>query len=405
MDGDKVMNAGVHGQQVQDQPSEGAMATCLVSKRTSLLAGLRFQALRNVHPSAMSCTGDDERRLRVAEAIRKLARRIRACPDGKFQPSTPPQLLDKLTDELLIIALEAVVTVSAEEPALTANATLRLLAWTVADARGATQPLGKTLALTVGKRLDRQARSVRTVLSATLERAQHDRQDLQGGTPALVEAARAEIDARVRTAVEAARNEVYIGFHELLPLLPGATAAAVTMAAVAADADADDDDAEDAAAHTPMNASASLAECRYACSSRICERRAVASRGSSSRTSIKPERNTMPPDLAKALGPDAAQRMRDTVDNPQMNGEQWWSIGLPNYVRGLLHTEQVDREYYEGMLSDEYKETHRAKCEAAAAEAQLEEAEETIEELRGQLREAKGREDALHEDIHRCRWE
>ena len=39
------------------------------------------------------------------------------------------------------------------------------MAWVVADARGATEPLEKALADTVGKRLDKQAQKVREALA------------------------------------------------------------------------------------------------------------------------------------------------------------------------------------------------------------------------------------------------
>ena len=94
---------------------------------------------------------------------------------------------------------------SAEEPALSANAGLRLLAWTVADARGATRPLEKPMALTVGKRLDRQAQSVRGMLFAASDRAAEERLELQSRSPTFTEAARADIDARERAVYVRAR--------------------------------------------------------------------------------------------------------------------------------------------------------------------------------------------------------
>ena len=60
--------------------------------------------------------------------------------EGSFTPAPPPALLDKITDMLLVVASDAVSAVGAEEPALSGNATFRLLAWTVADARGANLP-------------------------------------------------------------------------------------------------------------------------------------------------------------------------------------------------------------------------------------------------------------------------
>ena len=84
-----------------------------------------------------------------------LARRIRSFPEGQHTASPPPRLLHELTDEQIVVATRAVKAVAAEAPPLSGNRTYALLAWTVADARGAAVPLDRPLALTVGKRLDR----------------------------------------------------------------------------------------------------------------------------------------------------------------------------------------------------------------------------------------------------------
>ena len=103
----------------------------------------------------------------LIKALRSRAERLRPFAGGRFEPSQPPALLDKLTDQLLVVASDVVTSVAAEaSPALTGKATLRLLAWVVADARGATTPLDKALAETVGKRLDKQAQKVRETLAA-----------------------------------------------------------------------------------------------------------------------------------------------------------------------------------------------------------------------------------------------
>ena len=99
-------------------------------------------------------------------ALEALARRILPFPNGNFSPSPPPALLDAITDELLVVTADVVAAVAAEvAPRPSGKALLRLLAWVVADARGATVALEKLLAETVGKRLDRQAQKVRTELA------------------------------------------------------------------------------------------------------------------------------------------------------------------------------------------------------------------------------------------------
>ena len=129
-------------------------------------------------------------------------------PGGQLHALTASSpLLSTLTDELLVIASDAVKAVAAEGKALSGNGGLRLLAWTVADARGATAALDKPLALTVGRRLDSRAFTVRKDLEAA---AEEDRvADCSYNHQVMEQAAKKK-----------ARDEVYIGFWELESLLP-----------------------------------------------------------------------------------------------------------------------------------------------------------------------------------------
>ena len=174
----------------------------------------------------LDCTDPAERPAGEAKALQKLAQRIRSFPEGKFTPSPPPRLLHELTDEILVVASSAVAGVGREEPALSTNAALRLLAWTVADALGASVVLDKPLALMVGKRLDRQAQSVRANFRAITARAAEARtsaRDAAAGDPALtarLPRVLSAIDSEERTAMALACTEVYVGFNELESLLP-----------------------------------------------------------------------------------------------------------------------------------------------------------------------------------------
>jgi hypothetical protein len=172
--------------------------------------------------------GGQKRRAQRSEAIGKLAERILTFPDGKFEPSPPPQLLCKLTDEDLVVAVDAVEAVVAKQhPRPSGRAQFRLLAWTVADARGAATPLEKALAETVGKRLDRQAQKVRGDIELC-EREYHERRLYAS------EAEHASMDAAHRLAMEALRTEVYVGFHELEPAGEEEAAVAALPATLAA---------------------------------------------------------------------------------------------------------------------------------------------------------------------------
>ena len=84
----------------------------------------------------------------MPEALRALARRVRSLPDGDSESSPPPQLLGELTNGVVVVVSEAVAAVAAEATLRVAGrARYRLLAWTVANARGATRRLTKSEAI------------------------------------------------------------------------------------------------------------------------------------------------------------------------------------------------------------------------------------------------------------------
>ena len=174
--------------------------------------------------SPLYSAGDDVRRAKLSEALEKLTQRILTFPEGKHEPSAPVQLLHQLTDEILVLAADAVEKVMAkQQPRPSGKAQFRLLAWMVADARGATTLLEKALAETVGKRLDRQAQKVRGDISAVRAAAREARLRATGDTDdrAATQPLVAAIDADERTKLQSLREEVYVGFHELESLLPG----------------------------------------------------------------------------------------------------------------------------------------------------------------------------------------
>lgn len=171
--------------------------------------------------------GGQKRRVERSEAFLKLAARIVTFTGGDFEPSPPPQLLSKLTDEDLVLAVDAVEAVAAKQQQRpTGRAQFRLLAWTVADARGAATPLEKAAAETVGKRLDRQAKKVRGDLESC-ELAYRERRLIASDVD------HASMDAAFRLEIETLRSEVYVGFHEL-ELAVAEDAAAALPAALAA---------------------------------------------------------------------------------------------------------------------------------------------------------------------------
>ena len=85
----------------------------------------------------------------------------------------------------------------------------------------------------------------------------------------------------------------------------------------------------------------------------------------------------------------------------------WWSNGVPNLIRLLRH-QLAEKEKW--LAEDELiiKKLNKERVpigwwEESVVEA-AHEAEEEVKELKKQLQEAKGREDALLEVIDRCRW-
>ena len=306
----------------------------------------------------------------------------------------PPRLLDKLTDELLVIASHAVAAVSAEEPKLSGNAGLRLLAWTVADARGAVRPLEIKQARTAGLRLDRQARTVLGVLMAACERAERDHQDLEGRSPEFAATASADVEQRLQATFEKHHDEVYVGFSELPELLPeaDATPAVATAGGGSADADADTDadaDALAALAEEPTAAGAAYEVEEFL-------------RGQGLRfpwklvEEYKQQDHSVPPDLAKALGREAVQVMWHRIGDFRKSfvGERWWSYGLPHFISLLLLDRSLDRkdvEWHEAELARQQEVSRRNE---ERLEADIEELEQENARLRVALRDAQSRERA-----------
>ena len=86
--------------QVQDHPLEGACACCLVPLRLPCSASSCSSVTALCCPygsGSLKSTSD------VWKALEARAKRILPFTDGNFAPSPPPALLDKLTDELLVV--------------------------------------------------------------------------------------------------------------------------------------------------------------------------------------------------------------------------------------------------------------------------------------------------------------
>ena len=328
--------------------------------------------------------------------LTELARRIRASPEGKFEPSPLPQHLDKITDELLIVASDAVSAVGAESPPLSGNGVFKLLAWTVADARGACTPLDKALALTVGKRLDRQAVAVRAKLEAIKLRWSDEcdaiRLNAASNTamttllPLLIESALVSEQSELHRA----REEVYIGFHELDALLP-------EWYVDSGEANESDHALEPVSATEPVAQLTQAAASDSPWASTVHFPWLV--------DDTPDESCPVPPDLAGALTTDALQmlwqRSRDfnlTYDT----AAQWWSIALPGLANHLVHLLARQREDLKEAVrltavTRELCKGYKLSSDLAvnAWDSQEGQHGRQIEELEEKLKLAETREEAL----------
>lgn len=288
----------------------------------------------------MLTTGASSSSADVSEKLKQLAKRLLPFTEGSFEPSPPPELLDTLTDELLVVAHDAVQAVaSTSSVPLSGKAKFRLLAWLVADARGAQVPMDKPLAETVGKRLDRQVQKVRTDLLAAVAAAQVDRDRAHARArvdPAFRTQLRPHlsiIDETERLATERPSNEVYVGFHELESLLPERAPQpvqrALPPALAAALCVADEADAE-------------------------------------------PEVAAIPHDLAVALGHDGVQalwrHMEELGRCPRREGD--WRALLPGLVRVTLA--RCAAAYNEGQVDSLYQQVEETEERKKAVELEYE---------------------------------
>lgn len=336
----------------------------------------------------------------VVDALKTVARRIRTFPEGQYVPSPRPQLLDRLTDELLVTASDVAKSVAAEAPPISGNSALRLLAWTVADARGATLVLEKPLALTVGKRLDRQAGSVRAQLAGIRERAEALRSSLRANARGhALTTGLANADADEMTVLNAVHGEVYIGFHELESLIPtpacdgpGAPASPASSASLASP--------DSAPTHPkPMDSPTTAFDSH------------LKSMGCYFPWSLvedymydKPE-CSIPPDVTKALGPEAAEELEarygpSSKEPLQLEGEAWWLRGVPCFIKVLLLERRLEKEYSEKMLANAQQQCAAVQKERDEAWDRVAEVEAENEKLHLMLRESKGKELALHDVIN-----
>ena len=351
--------------------------------------------------------GASKRLAGVELSFRQRAKEWLACGDGVFPQRDGPAIIDKITDQLLVVASDvatAVAATSAEK--VSGRSRFRMLAWLVADARGSVEwgfdgGLDKVLAETVGRRLDRQAQRVRDELNAACAAAEADR--LRAQVAGADDDALALIDDAERKAIMRARDEVYVGFTELEALLPQPAEAHVPPQPEAEEPEPEPTPvptpAPPACASAPEDVNDTIFKLHE-----VLEAKGI--RCPHELIDYREDDVACPPDLAAMLGSEAVQEMQDrvirtlTIDRPSM----WWEWVLPSYVkllqgeRALLKQQHAERDHAEA----EQRAEHSTERMEQAKE--IDELNGEIEELQSDLDRAKGREEALHEVIRRCRW-
>ena len=85
-------------------------------------------------------------------------------------------------------------------------------------------------------------------------------------------------------------------------------------------------------------------------------------------------------------------------------GTEWWHMGLPAYVKILFDEKRRAAVWHAEDVALANARATTAEQASRQSAADLELAEDELEELRVKLREAKVREAALWEVIERCRW-
>lgn len=114
-----------------------------------------------------------------------------------------------------------------------------------------------------------------------------------------------------------------------------------------------------------------------------------------------------PPDLEAMIGIEAVQETKSRVCSNSIrftSGKHWWEFGLPCYVKHLRHQRGQQEQEHAFQLEAEVKLRHAAEERAKEKAREVDEINEEMDELRDELDRAKGREEALHAVIHRCRW-
>jgi hypothetical protein len=357
LEGDNEQQVSSGDQQKAAEPAGGTIAPCPPPRRQPVRRLLHDSALSSNGCSRAPGTAEVPE---LQQALESTARRILPFTECDFEPSPPPMLLKALSDHDLVVARAAVWRVAAEqEPPPSGLARFRLLAWTVADARGALLPLPKRTAEKAGKRLEAQALNV---LSSTEDKARCARLEAMGAAAADaalrpgLEAELAAIDEALQLAVEASKLEEYVGFYELVPPPPPPPPPQPPPQPEPPPPRSQSDVPE--AGSVPAASPATETKPAHrACPSR--EGRVVQFPWLLEMDVKTREPVPIPPDLAAALGPEAVQVfLAEQSGYGYGASATWWSVALPHFAKRLLDKLAEEREDHRAELRDERERLH-----------------------------------------------
>ena len=300
----------------------------------------------------------------VTAALRQRATRLLPFAEGNFAASGPPSLLDVLTDASLVVASGIVHEEAAQ---LSGKAKLRLLAWLLADARGATTPIDKKLAETVGKRLDAQVKRVLSAIEEARSTAEQQRAEARTAAALIGQEVSAEklaaIDATERQALDAPNKEVYVGFWELGAGGSEALAPAAALPPHAAVLAIGPEEPEP----EPVPPE-------------VLDRWEQEDRPNFSRW--RHEGGPMPPHIARCLGEEGCRMLaRELAYNRDATGSEILEIFIPSLVKGLLARCAREEQYHAAELQLVREALEEERREVARAQASEREAEDELDRM------------------------
>ena len=148
--------------------------------------------------------------------------RIMPTKDGNFLPTEGGSIVADITNEMLVVATQAVCDVCEQDDFhKLSNPQKRALAWILADAMGTFVPINAKAALIAGQRLHRQASRVREKTDAAVAAAVSQRAEAKAAADghaaltAALPAALAAIDEAEQMAFSHPHTEIYVSISDL----------------------------------------------------------------------------------------------------------------------------------------------------------------------------------------------